>query len=316
MMGGFFISSLFLLQEASADTLLLKNGKEIKGLVVERHADRIILSTEKGEIPILLSGIKDIRYDDPEQNFMQIGRAYEAENKYGEALAYYEKATEINPNFEEAKKAVAAMKSRFWASSTEGPQSEMEKQQALYDSWGEGKPLEGSAKKETAKKLQILREDLGLSLVKRGDWVFAEEVYPKKDAALAGLRAGDRLVEIDIDSLRFLNPEVVAKKMMAPRFSSFVLDYERDFRIDKPAAAGFSRMGLQLELESEGTIVKKTQSQSPAALSGIREGDVVVRVNGQSTRYMPLSKVENIIASGSAGSITFSIRRSAMLTRR
>ncbi len=104
----FSLTSFLILSEAFADTILLKNEKEIKGLVVERYADRIILSTEKGEIPILLSGIKKIDYDDAEQNFMQVGRAYEAENKYGEALAYYEKALEANPNFEEAKKAAAS----------------------------------------------------------------------------------------------------------------------------------------------------------------------------------------------------------------
>ena len=50
--------SFFLCPVVFADTVTLKNGKDLKGLVVEKHADRIILSTEKKEIPILLKGIK------------------------------------------------------------------------------------------------------------------------------------------------------------------------------------------------------------------------------------------------------------------
>ena len=310
-------SSLFLLPAAFADTLLLKNGKELKGLVVENHADRVIFSTEKGEIPILLSGIKKIQYDEPEQNFMQIGRAYEAENKYGEALAYYEKAAEVNPNFEEAKKAAAAMKSRFWAATTEGPQSEMDKQQAIYDSWGQGRSPDVAAKKEISQDIKALRENLGLSLIKRGDWVCADEVPSKKDAAIAGLKRGDCLIMIDAESLRYLIPEVVVKKMTTPRFSSFTLEYERQLRIQKESGGNFSKdLGLKLRLGPEGIVAQKVVSDSPSFLAGLKEDDIIAAIDGQSTRYMPLGKVMQIIRNARQGTVTLSVRRSAMLSRR
>ena len=89
------MSSLFFCPPLLADTIVLKNNKNLKGLVVESHADRIILSTENGEVPILLKGIKNIQYDSPEQSFMQMGQVYQSEGKYGEALAFYEKAVEL-----------------------------------------------------------------------------------------------------------------------------------------------------------------------------------------------------------------------------
>src|SRR3989338_3099525 len=73
-MGGCLLPSLFLCPILSADTIVMKNGKELKGLVVEQHADRVIFSTENGEVPIFLKGVKDIRYDEPAQNFMKIGK--------------------------------------------------------------------------------------------------------------------------------------------------------------------------------------------------------------------------------------------------
>ena len=311
MMGG-LLSSLFILPTAGADTVILKNDKELKGLVVEEAADRIFLSTEKGELPILLSGIKDIRYDEPEQNFMQMGRAYEAEKKYGEALAYYEKALETNPQFEEAKRAAMAMKSRFWASTMEGPQSEMEKQQAIADSRGEGLSSESSIKKGVVRDEKILRENLGLVLSKKGDWVHVREAHLKKDAFLAGLRPGDSLIKIDTDSLRFLGIQTVAKKIIYPRYSSFTLEYERDCPLQKDADG----LGLKLKLDARGISAEKVLKNGPAALAGIQEGDVVAGIDGRSTRYMPLDKVMKIMNEAGRGRVTLSIRRWALLTRR
>lgn len=315
-MGGVVLSSLFLFSTAFADTILLKNDKELKGLVVERHADRIILSTEKGEIPILLSGIKDIRYDDPEQNFMQIGRAYEAEHKYGEALAYYEKAAEVNPNFDEAKAAAAAMKSRFWAATTQGPQSEMEKQNAIYESWGQGKSLDVSPEKEMRKNAKILSQNLGLVIAKKGDWVRVAEAHLKKDAASAGLRRGDRLAAIDGESLRYLNVGVVTLKLTVPADSSFTLEYERDITVrSRTEGKAWKDLGLKLKLEPKGIMVEKVSDDSPAAAAGIKEGDLLTQVNGQSTRYLAIGKVMEAVDSKGAGAV-LTVRRSAMLTRK
>ncbi len=315
MTGGLSLSSLFLFSIACADTVVMKDGSEQKGLVVERHADRIILSTEKGEVPVLLSDTQDIRYDDPEQNFMQIGRAYEAENKFGEALAYYEKASEVNPNFEEARKAASAMKSRFWAAATEGPKSEMEKQQLIYDSWGQGVKPESLEKKSILKDAKTLTQNLGLVLRKEGDWVAAEEVHSKKDAAAGGMQRGDRFVSIDGESLRYLSPEVVAKKMVTPLYSSFVLEYERDCPI-APASPGKMNLGLKLKLESNGIVVEKVIEGSLASDAGIKEGDLLSKVEGQSTRYMPINKVADALADRKDKEIVISVRRSVMLMRR
>ncbi len=309
-------SSLFLfLSEASADVITLKNGKDIRGLIVERHADRVIFSTEKGEIPILLSGIKNILYDDPEQNYMQIGRAYESENKYGEALAYYEKALEANPNFDEAKKAAAAMKSRFWAQTTEGPQGEMDKQQAIYDSWGHGSVPGAGVQTQVLQDEKVLHGDLGLRLLKKGDWVRVEEVAGKSDAAVAGLRRDDSLVAMDGESLRYLGSEVVAKKMLYPHYSSFTLEYERDCVIDT-AGSPSGNQGLKLKLDEQGTSVEKVDAGSPADLAGVKAGDLVPHVNGQSTRYMPLGKVMNIIRGAKGAPVVLSVRRSVLLSRK
>lgn len=317
LMGGCLIPSFFICPEAPADTVVLKNGKGIKGLVVEEHEDRIILSTEKGEIPILRKGIHNIQYDDPAQNYLQVGKAYEKDGKLGEALAFYEKALEVNPNLEEARKASVGVRNQFWATSAEGPRDEVEKQQVIYDSWGQGLPIEDLIKKGEIEQQKIVRANLGVTLEKKGDWVQLGMVDPKNEAGLAGLKKNDRLVSIDSQSLRYLGIDAVAKKMIVPRLSHFLLEFERDCFLHKaPVKINLKQMGLKFKLTYEGLIVHAVIPQGPAEKAGLKEEDLLIRVNGEATRYMPLQKVMRLLQNSADDRIVFTVRRTALLTRK
>ena len=314
--GGCLLPSLFLLSNALADTIELKNGRHLKGLVVERHVDRIILSTEKGEIPILLAGIKNIEYDEPEQNFMQIGKAYEAENKLGEALAYYEKALELNPDFEEARKAATAVRNRFWAKSAEGPRDEMEKKQLLYDSWGTGESFTDAPKKRSAEQAERLKGAFGMTLEKKGDWVRIQEAFSKKDAAEAGLKKNDRLVTFDGESLRYLGAEAIARKMLEGRFSNFTLEIERDCFLDKKKGErDLKRLGVKLKLTYEGVLIDEVVPGTPAAEAGLKAEDFLTAMDGVPTRYLPMKKISEMLEKNPKPGCVFTVRRSVFLTR-
>ena len=315
--GGCLLSSLFLCSLLWADTVTLKNGKDLKGLVVERHADRVVLSTEKGEVPIFLKGIKNIKYDDPEQSFMKIGKAYEAEGKLGEALAFYEKAAEVNPDLEEARKAAIGVRNRFWALSTEGPRNEIEKQQVIYDAWGQGKPIEEVIRNQVFEQAKALREGLGISLERKGDWVRLDYVDPKKAAALVGLKKNDRLASIDGQSLRYLTVEVVRKDLLLPRYSNFTLEFEREsFLHKKLNKVKMKDLGFKLRLEYQGLVVHSVKSATPAQEAGLRDEDLLTQVDGAPTRYMPLKKVVQLVENSTEERIVFTIRREALLARR
>lgn len=312
---GCLVPFFFYFQSAFADTIELKNGKILKGLVVENHTDRVIVSTEKGEIPILLSGIKEIKYSDPEQNFLQVGKAYEAQNKLGEALAYYEKALEANPQFEEAKSAAMGVRNRFWSQSTEGPRDEMEKQQMIYESWKSGKSIQTVAGDRAAEEATQLKEGLGLALEKKGDWVSVSQVLSKKDAAQAKVKKNDRLVSIDGQSLRYLGADVVIRKLLTPRYSGFTLEYERDLFLHQKTQRD-KDPGLKLTLKYQGVAVAFVKAASSGETAGFTEGDLVVRVNGESTRYMPLSQVLRAIGESKTDPVVCAVRREVLLTRR
>jgi C-terminal processing protease CtpA/Prc len=314
--GGCLVPSLFILNPVFADTLVLKNGKEIKGLVVERHADRIILSTERGEMPILVKGIKEIKYDDAEQNFYQMAKAYEKENRLGEALAYYEKAIEINPDFEEAKKAALGVRNRFWAASSQGPTSEIEKKQTLYDAWGQGKAPEAVIEKQSEEESRRLREGLGISLEKKGDWVRVSAVYSNKPALAAGLKNHDRLVAIDGESLRYLAPAVVTKKLLEPRFTNFNLQIQRNYPLMHAESESVQALGFELNLGYDGLTIKSVAPESTASQAGLRQDDLVSEIDGKPTRYMPIHKALAMIKKSKRATVVITIRRSLLLAMR
>ncbi len=315
-MGGCLLPSLFFCSLIFADTIWLKNGKQLKGLVVEKHEDRVILSTEKGEMPVPKRGIKKIDYDDPEQNFMQVGLQYEEKKRWGEALAYYEKALEINPDFEDARKASVRVRNQFWAQSAVGPIDEIERRQALYDSLGKTGSKSQKPRKVSPALSASLKENFGIVLERKADWVHISEIAPKKDASLAGLKRGDRLIAIDGVSLRYLNTDVVQSKFLSPMHSSFTLEYERDCILKTMGMEkNLAELGLVLELANEGIVVLDVKEKSAAALSGLKADDLLVKVNSVSTRYMPIKKIMAEIKKNPLEAV-FSVRRSALLTRR
>lgn len=321
LVGGCLLPSLFLWAPAGfSDTILLKDGKELKGLVIEKHFDRVILSTESGEKHVLLAEIEKIGYDDPEQNFMEAGKSFEESGKLEEALAYYEKAAELNPDFEEAKAAAVGVRSRLWAKVTEGPRGEMERQQVLYDRWSRGAAPQSTEEREAVFKKQraALKQGLGLVLHKEGDWVELDSVSSKKPAALAGLKKGDRLVSIDGKSLRYLGVDSVSNHLLEPRFANFTLELERDIFVRRQkGATTLKKLGLKLSLEYQGTVIQEVLPKSTGDDAGLKEQDLLTQVDGIPTRYTPLNKVIQLIEDfPGKGLVALTVRRSALLSRK
>jgi len=208
------------------------------------------------------------------------------------------------------------IRNHFWATEAAGPQDEMDRQQMLYDSWGQGRVTGGPAKHKAAEELKDLRKNMGIELQKKGDWVFLAQVFSGKDAAAMGLKKGDRLIAIDGQSLRYLPVEAVRGKMLLPHHSDFKLDFERDCLLPKGEnTKAFKDFGLKLKLEYEGISVEQVDADSLAQNAGLKSQDFLVKVDGVAVRYLPLGKVEESVGKSKENSVLFTIRRSAMLGR-
>jgi len=86
-----------------ADAIYLKDGKEVKGIVVEEYADRVVISTYEGEQMLPKSDIDNIEYDFVEQNLVKLGDRYKERHEFEKAYFYYEKAIKTNPDYKVAR---------------------------------------------------------------------------------------------------------------------------------------------------------------------------------------------------------------------
>ena len=296
----------------------MKDGREMRGVVVEQHDDRVVVNVEREEVPVMRDKIREIVFDAPEQNFFQSGESLEKGEHWREALAAYEKALKIRPDFDEAREAVRRVKNSAWSRSATGPDSEVEKRQSLYESWGK---VASSPKKQKNPEREtdafLLNKIFGLTMTKTGDWVYADAVISNKDAALAGLEHGDCFVAIDGRSLRYLTVEEVGKSFLTPRYGDFTLEFQRNITLRK---TGFekdvSEFGMQVELESRGLVVRSVTAGGPADQAGLKENDLLESVNGVSTRYLVLNKLTGALCAGPPDHSGVSLLRHVTLSRR
>lgn len=317
--GGCLLAVSLLLSSfpAGADTVVFKNKNRLVGLVVEQHQDRVIVSTAQGELPVFRKDIAEIQFDSEFQNYLAMAREYEKQGKLGLALDYYNKTLEANPDCEPARKAIVGVQNRFWAASTEGPRDQVEKYQAIHDSWDQGRSVDDVIQEKAIRQLKLLREGLGLVPAKKGDWVVAEFVDSKKPAGLGGLRRNDRLVSIDGQSLRYLSVDVVAQQLLLPAYTDFTLEYERDCYVHVPEGSGrLKDLGLDIRLENRGLVVKSVKKETPAARAGLLPKDLVTKINGEATRYMPLARARQLIETAGTERVIITVRRTGVWTRR
>jgi len=298
-----------------ADTVIMKSGKEIKGLVVDEYADRVILSTVDGEKDVFRKNIKRIEYDEPEQNFMQLGRAYDAKDWHDKAAFYYKKAMQINPNYKEAREAYLASHAKMWRQEEKMTKKELERHGMVMDWW------KNRYKKDAPRvedKGELLKDAVGISLVEKDGFFTIDDVQPYSSAAKSGIKKGDLLVGIWGRLIRYSRIEDILDELLGPKYSEVRVLIERDIVI--PIEAGgqdlYKNLDILLDLEYEGLVVKEVLQGKKGEAAGFKKGDFVIAIDKHITRYLPLDSAVALINSAQNNQgIVFRIRRKVNLRR-
>ena len=216
---------------AFADVIYDTMGGTLKGLVVEEHADRVVLNTEEGEKTLFRSQIEEIFYAEPERNYLYLGNQALEGGDFGGARGFFQKALQINPDFSEAADALERT-------------ADLEKKQEF---------LTGGID-----FLQVLKKKWGITLSEGKDLAVVKEVLPGSFAERAGLAAGDALVAAWSSSLEYLPAGGGAKELIGPPGSKIKVSLQRAVKL--PAAAAremklsMERLGLTV-VESGDRIV-------------------------------------------------------------
>ena len=276
------------LPSAYADVVYTKTGQELKGLVVEEHKDRIVLNTEANERSISRQDIDDIFYDDPERNYLYLGKQALEGNDFGSARLLFRKSLQFNPRFQEAADALSLLE-------------DMQKKQA---------PSEKVRDPESA-----LETRWGLMLEPSADRPLVKSVRKGSLADQSDIRVGDKLVSLWSDSLSFRPIPEVAAALLGPAGSVVKLAVQREISIPKGTSRSKDWPGLIIETERLGLAVITIEPGQAAASAGVRPGDRLTAVNDRSTRYLPSEEARRMIRQAASKGITLTIERDLIVKR-
>ncbi len=281
--------TLALVPPALADVVYFESGETLKGLVVEEHRDRVVVSTEGGERTILRGEVDEIFFSDPERNYLYLGRQAMEQGEFSLARGFLRKALQIHPQLSEAEDAL----------------HRLEELQRRVEAVGR-RPVDWAA---------ALEGQLGLALSVSDSLPVVASVRTGSAAEQAGVRAGDALAFCWGFSLAFLTPEQAAEELVGEPGTGVKITLQR--QVDLPAGDGAGRRWPQVELEMErlGLTVRAVGAGGAVEKAGLSAGDRIIRIGEEPTRYMPLATARSRLAQARGKGIRLILHRDRMLER-
>lgn len=273
-----------LIPPACADVIYYRTGGTLKGLIVEEHRDRVVVSTEEGEKPILRGDIDEVFYDDAERNYLYLGNEALALREFAMAKGLFRKALQIFPRFQEAEDALHRL---------------------------EDLKLKEESGFKAHDPLEALHEQWGLNLSRQGQkWVVVQGAAEGLLAYRSGIASGDALVSFWGDSLAYLNVVEVAETLVGPPGSAVKLTLSREVSLP-----GDATPGITLSMQRLGLTVAAVGPLGRAGRTGLVPGDRIVAMDGKSTRYLPFSQARRILQEAGERGTVLLIHRDRMIRR-
>ncbi|MFA5068589.1 MAG: PDZ domain-containing protein [Candidatus Omnitrophota bacterium] len=274
---------------ARADTVYLNDGAEIKGIVVENYSRHIILSTFEGEKKIERSLIKDILYDTVEQNLSKLGDYHQEKGNFSKAYSYYKKAYDANPGFKEAREKFIFMRSTLLKNPEKKFKDDMERKKGLF--MNSGRLYTPAANGNTFTPRDRLKSSIGITLHDVNYTPKIVSVAALSPADQAGIKEGDIIYSIWGKMAGYLEPDSVIDLLIGGSSPEISLVIKRGITIptSKGQAGIQNDCGISLGMEEQGLIIRSLRFGSDSQISGLAAGDMVVSVNEEATRYMPVN---------------------------
>ncbi len=317
------VFSLFLafgLSTARADTVIKRDGRELKGIIVEDYYDRIVLSTPDGEVQVLKSDVRELSYDSEEDNLIKLGDLAKERSNYEAAYSYYEKAFNMNPNSKPAKDGMMYLKG-FLFRKEEAKKEEDIKRRTEFERYQVAGMEEKTAedlKNEREEKLRFL---IGMALKITGNNFEVDEVLPQTPAADAGIKKGDYIVALWGKFTGYMAYRQFIDLLVKDPSIEIKTTFERSLEIVMtdprgPMAGSRELTGAVFSMEFDGLTVTEVKEGSPAEKGGLRKGDLVIAIDDNSTRYMPMKTAIELIRGSKSGSVNLIVRRETTIWKR
>ena len=279
---------VFLSAPAFADVVYLKSGGNLKGLVVEEHRDRIVVSTEGGEQTFFRKDIDEIFFDDPERNYLYLGNEALDNGDFDLARGLFQKSLQIRPHFPEAEEAIRRL---------------------------DDLRLKTAAPPKESDPLTILKTRWGLELGLADRYPQIRSVREGSLAARMGLLSGDLLVSVWGSSAAYLALEDVATALLGPGGSQVRVTLRRNLKLSKRSPNDRSWPGMTWGMDRLGLTVTTAPPSGAASAQGFLALDRITAISGRSTRYLPLSKAREALGGAKGKGFTLTIERDLLIFR-
>ncbi|MCK4244657.1 MAG: PDZ domain-containing protein [Candidatus Omnitrophica bacterium] len=270
-----------------ADTIILKSGSILKGIIVKEYSDRVILRIPDGEVGIYKNLISKIVYLRPEQNLLELGNKCAKRGEFGEALVHYRKALRINRDFEEAKDAIARVR--------EAKQSQKEISE------------------------ERLRQSLGIIIKKEGNEIKVASVDARSPAFRAGIKHEDIIETIWDAHLKYEKLDKAIALLTGEKGASVSLTIKRQVSPIRRKIRWYQKefvgIGISLSMKERGLTITNVSPGQPADKVGLKPGDRIVAIEGKSIRYTGLSEAIKKMAGQAGIPLDLTITRKVRIVR-
>ncbi|UCD55826.1 MAG: PDZ domain-containing protein [Candidatus Omnitrophota bacterium] len=290
---------------ALADTVYLNDGTEIMGIIVENYKDRIVISTYEGEKTFVKKNISKISYDLTEQNLVELGDRHMSRRELIKAYFYYEKAHKLNPEYKEASDKMNYVLGYLFREQDEVKRREIEKRREIKD-W------QGSASLADKDSKNRLEKDIGIRIAEEAGSIRIKEILKNSPASRAGLKKNDTLVSVWGRFTGYMPEDEIARILLEESPGEIKLCIRRDIILKKSQPRGRDYrdiIGGKLDMLTDGLTIVTLESGRAGQKAGLAKDDVIVAINGATTRYMPFKDATGIIENNSKGALIFSVRR-------
>ncbi len=286
-----------------ADTIYTKDNKELKGIVVEDYKDRVKFSTIDGEINVMKSDVRELYYDTEEQNLIKLAEHSRDKGDYIKAFVYYDKAFKLNPDSAQAKDGIVFLQGYLFKKDM-AQKEEAVRRHNEFEQRGEKAEIKSDEEtfNDTLKKL---RASAGVTLRTVGGVTEIENVSIGSPAYAAGIRSGDILIAVWGRLVGYMSFKEVVETLLEKTSLETKCTIERNIKV--------SLTGVTLSMQSDGLTISEIKDDSPAQAAGLKQNDIIVYINANPTRYMPLKRAIEIIKKSKGDAVNLTIRREAIM---
>ena len=163
-----------------------------------------------------------------------------------------------------------------------------------------------------------MKDTLGISLIEKDEIFTIDQVRPHSSADRTGIKKGDILVGIWGRRIRYSRMEDVVNELLGPRYSevNVLVEKEISIPVDGDDKGLYKGLGILLGFEYQGLVIKDVAGGKKGELAGFKKGDLVVAIDKNMTRYLPLDSAIALINSPTNNKdIIFTVRRTINLRR-